>query len=97
MSALKDYLPKRSLAALLITCYLAYYLLLARSGLHTSITSIISASEVQALPRHLLILGLLPIYIACMIFGSALIGVYLGNTVPELINRFTGKAPSEND
>lgn len=88
---LRDNLPFSSVIALTFMCYLAYYLLLANSGMHTSITSIIHTAESTPLHRHLLILAFLPIYIACMIFGSALIGIYLGNTVPSLLSRYSKK------
>ena len=88
---IRNHIPFSALIALMFTCYLAYYLLLGTSHWHTSITSIIDMAQTTALPRHLLILAFLPIYIACMIFGSALIGLYLGNTVPTLINRISRK------
>lgn len=88
---IRNHIPFSALIALMFTCYLAYYLLLSKSHWHTSITSIITMAQSTALPRHLLILAFLPIYIACMIFGSALIGIYLGNTVPALISRISKK------
>lgn len=89
---IRNHMPFSNLLALFVTCYLAYYLLLEKSSWHTTITSVITLAQSAALPRHLLILAFLPIYIACMIFGSALIGIYLGSTVPALINRISKKS-----
>lgn len=88
MKNFRDLLPFGKTMALLLMCYLAYYLLLENTSLHTSISSMIAAAHSSSVPRHLLILAFLPIYIASMIFGSALIGVYLGNTVPKIASRF---------
>ena len=92
----KHYLPFRMLTALFIACYVAYYLLLTKSGLHTSISSIIAQAETTPTNKHLIILALLPVYIGCMIFGSALIGIYLGNTVPQLLMRSSKKSSKSN-
>lgn len=89
---LRDLIPLGNTIALAFMCYFAYYLLLENTSLHTSITSIIAAAHHASVPRHLLILAFLPIYIASMIFGSALIGIYLGNAVPKLANRAAGQS-----
>ena len=73
--------------ALITTCYFAYYLLLRDNYLHSSISSIINYAHHLAIREHLLILGLLPIYIALMIFGSATVGLYLGASVQALLSR----------
>ena len=73
--------------ALLTTCYIAYYLLLTDNSLHSSIASIIDYAHHLSIKEHLIILGLLPIYIAVMIFGSATVGLYLGATVQSLLSR----------
>jgi hypothetical protein len=77
--------------AITITCYIAYYLLLRDNYLHSSISSIITYSHHLAIREHLLILGLLPIYIAFMIFGAATIGLYLGASIQSLLARITKK------
>jgi hypothetical protein len=77
--------------AILVTCYIAYYMLLRDNYLHSSISSIISYSHHLAIREHLLILGLLPIYIAFMIFGAAVIGVYLGASIQTLLSRVSKK------
>ena len=73
-----------TLIAFTVVVYLAYYLLLHDNCLHSSISSIIHYAHHLAIKQHVLILGLLPIYIAAMIFGAALLGVYLG----ERLNLF---------
>lgn len=80
-------LKMSSLTSLVIACYLAYYLLLSDNALHTSISCIMQYARSLALQKHLIVLGLLPIYIASMIFGAAMIGLYLGNSVPSLLTR----------
>jgi O-antigen/teichoic acid export membrane protein len=68
-----------SIIAITAVFYVVYYLLLCDNGLHTSISSIISYSHQLHHKKRLLILGLLPIYIAAMIFGAAILGIYLGS------------------
>ncbi len=62
-----------------------YYILLVNNFL--SISSIIANTHHLAIKKHLLVLGLLPIYIAAMIFGTALLGTYLGSTLQDRIGR----------
>ena len=81
-----------TITAFMITIYMAYYLLLADNFLHCSISSIISYSTHLAIKKHIMIFGLLPIYIATMIFGSALIGAYLGSKLEVLCARCTIKS-----
>jgi uncharacterized membrane protein YfcA len=73
--------------AIITVSYLAYYLLLCKNFLHTSISEIISYSHSLAITKHLLILGLLPVYIAAMVFGTAMLGIYLSSLVQHLILR----------
>ncbi|RDI42411.1 hypothetical protein [Aquicella lusitana] len=68
--------------------YMAYYLLLHDNFLHSSIASIIDSANRLNIKEHLLIVGLLPIYIAMMIFGAALAGVYLGSKLQLLFDRY---------
>ncbi len=74
-----------TIIALITVIYVAYYLLLRENCLHSSISSIIGYSHHVAVKEHLLILGLLPIYIAAMIFGAATLGLYLGNRLESFI------------
>jgi len=74
-----------SITVLAVVACVAYYLLLSDNFLHISIASIIQASHHLAIKPHLLILGLLPVYIAAMIFGAASLGLYLGARIEYLI------------
>lgn len=68
--------------------YLAYYLLLEDNPLHLSIASIINYSHPLAIKKHLLVVGFLPIYISMIIFGAALLGIYLGSALQNLFARY---------
>ena len=67
--------------------YVVYYLLLFDNYLHISISSIISHSHHLQDRKHLLVLGLLPIYIAAMIFGAAMLSIYLGSRLEYFRHR----------
>jgi len=85
---MKDLLPTLSTGTLIsqtITGCLAYYLLLRNNCLHCSISSVIGYAHSLSMQTHFILLGLLPIYIAFVIFGSALLGAYLGNHLEALI------------
>lgn len=71
--------------AIITASVLAYYLLLCENILHTSISEIIDYSDTLEVTQHILILGLLPIYIAAMVFGAAMFGIYLGSMLQQLI------------
>lgn len=74
-----------TLAAMTALFICACYLLLNHS-LSLSIYSIIAASH-TSLAAHLLILGLLPIYIAAVIFGSAMLALYIGPNIQQFLFR----------
>lgn len=65
--------------------YIVYYLLICDNHLHTSIRSIITSSQSLDVKHHLLILGLLPIYIGIMIFGSGLMSLYLAHVYKKYL------------
>lgn len=83
--------------ALLIACYVDYYYLLQDNFF--SISSIITHSHHLTGKKHLLVLGLLPIYIATMVFGAATVGLYFGKIFQNFLNAsikpkaFTDKNP----
>lgn len=77
--------------------YVAYYFLLQDNFLHISISSIIDYSHNLEAKKHLLVLGLLPVYIATMIFGTALFGLYLGSIFQQLLIQKAGLAGSEQE
>jgi hypothetical protein len=72
---------------LTVIVYTVYYLLLHNNFLHTSIASIIDSSHRLKDSWHLLVLGLLPIYIGTMVFGSILLGAYLGSLLQQFLLR----------
>lgn len=72
-----------TVAAMMVLFLCACYLLL-NHRLSSSIYSIISASH-SSLAAHLLVLGLLPIYIAAVIFGSAMLALYIGPNLQQLL------------
>jgi hypothetical protein len=61
----------------LIVFYLGNYLLLEDNFLHLSIASIINFSQRLNEKTHFLILGLLPIYVAAVVFGATVLGYYV--------------------
>lgn len=73
--------------ATLFASYTAYFFLLNDHFLHISIKSIISCAHDLAIKKHLLVLGFLPIYIAAMMFGSILLGIYFGSRLENLLTR----------
>jgi hypothetical protein len=85
---MKDLLPTLSKGALisqLFAGYLAYYLLLHDNCLNCSISNLIHHAHNLSMHAHLMLLGLLPIYIAVVIFGSAMLGAILGRHLDEQI------------
>lgn len=82
---------KRNIIALLMltfVCMGAYYFLLHDTYLELSIASIIAKSNHLELKKHLIVLGILPIYIALIVFGTAVFGVYIGTALQRYIYRF---------
>jgi hypothetical protein len=72
---------------LTVMLYAVYTLLLQDNFLNTSISSIISRSHHLEPRIHLIVLGLLPIYIATVIFGSAMLGMYIGSWITQAMMR----------
>lgn len=73
----------------------AYYLLLYDNPLRVSLSSIIERSQELSVNTHLLVLGLIPIYIAIIIFGAATLGIYLGAILQQvLVKPLKGKGIS---
>lgn len=58
-----------------------YYLLVRDNFLHLSISSIIDYAGHLDIQTHLLVLGVLPIYISMVIFGTTVLGYYVSNKV----------------
>ncbi len=80
----------------LVVFYISYFHLLQDSFLNISIASVITYSHQFEIKQHLLILGLLPVYIAAMIFGAASLGLYLGSLLQQgsvkLLKRYISRA-----
>lgn len=74
--------------AAIIASVIAYYVLLCDNPFHTSIASVINYADAQAMMKHMLILSFLPIYIALIVFGSAIIGLYLGSGLQTFFFKF---------
>jgi len=72
--------------AILIAGSVAYFVLLNDNALHTSISSIIFHTRHLAHRKHLLVLGLLPIYISLIIFGSASLALYANSRLEQLLS-----------
>jgi hypothetical protein len=76
-----------SVVAALVAGVVAYYLLLCHNAFHSSISEIIYYSNGLKLTKHILVLGLLPIYIAAMVFGAVLLGIYLRSLLQNAIHK----------
>lgn len=71
-----------------IVSYLIYYLLLRDSILPFSIGSVVSHIDRWTKHWHVLVVGLMPIYIALMIFGLGILSIYFGSALQRLISYF---------
>ena len=87
MKNLFESLTPSTLISQVMTGYIAYYLLISNNWLHCSIATIIQYAHTLPVNRHLILLGLLPIYIAFVIFGSALLIASLGKWLEGLVMR----------
>lgn len=74
-----------TIAILSAVLFVADFLLLQDNQLHTSIASIIAYSRQFADKQHLIILGLLPIYIATVVFGTTLLTLYLIGRIKSIL------------
>lgn len=79
--------------ALATALYVTYYLLLQDTFLHASISDIINRSHQLKSQKHLLVLGMLPIYIGTMVFGSSVLSIYLGSVIQRFIINKDRKNP----
>ena len=77
----------RSLTTFSMVVYFAYYLLLCDNCFHSSISSIIEFANHLNLKQHLLVLGLLPIYISAMIFGAISLGIFFASRLEYLLQK----------
>lgn len=73
--------------------FVAYYILVCDNALHASVSAIISWSHLLSMEMHLAVLAIIPIYIAIIIFGTALLGIYLGSAIQTCIKVLKAKYP----
>lgn len=67
------------------TGLLAFYLLIADNILHCSISEVITYARSLQMNQHALVLGMLPIYIATVIFGAGILGAIIGKRVEKFV------------
>jgi len=80
-----------TIICVMVAIYIVYYLLLEDNLLHLSISSIIKLDRHLTKHGHFFIIGLLPIYIACMIFGALSIAIYISAFLQRCLKRFFWK------
>lgn len=73
---------------LVVATYVIYYLLLRDSMMPFSIYSVLSSINHWAKDWHVIVIALLPIYLALMIFGTAMLGIYFGSAIQRWIGSF---------
>lgn len=64
---------------LIAVIYITSYILLRDNKIPFSIHSVLSSINHCCRHWHVLSVGLLPIYVGLMVFGSGMVGVYLGS------------------
>lgn len=84
-----------SASALVAVFCVVYYVLFSDNFMHISVGSIIANCHQLSLKKHLVVLGLIPIYIALMIFGAAVLGMYIGTMLQSFLDR-ASKKPIKN-
>jgi len=72
---------------LIFAAYAIYYLLLSDSCHPLSIDSVTSQINDWASHSHIILFGLLPIYLALIIFGIAMVGIYVGSLLQRWLNQ----------
>jgi len=85
MKTLLTVISPGTLISQVFTGLLAFYLLVVDNILHCSISSIITYARSLQVNQHALVLGMLPIYIAAVIFGAAILGAMIGKRLEKLI------------
>lgn len=73
--------------ALSLTIYMVYRLLVKNKMLPFSISSILSSSSHLFNHWHVLAVGLVPVYLGLIIFGTALVSIYCGSAIQSWITR----------
>ena len=73
---------------LVAAVYLMYRVLLHDDILPFAIETVLSSLNHWARHWHILVVGLLPVYVAFMFFGTAIAGIYLGSTLQHFFVKF---------
>lgn len=76
-------LTSLTLLTQIICGYIAYFLLLGDNNVGYSITHYINCAHSLPIKQHLLMMGCLPIYIAAVIFGAAMVGTIIGHWLED--------------
>ncbi len=71
-----------------IAVYCIYYVLVSDKILPFSISSVLTWSNHYAKEWHILTVGLVPIYLALMIFGTSMISLYFGSALQRWLSQF---------
>lgn len=90
---------KISLSTIIALCamsFIAYYILVCDNVFNISVSAIIAWSHQLSMNKHLAVLAIIPIYIAIIIFGAALFGIYLGSMLQGMIKAFKRRALQES-
>ena len=77
-----------AIICLAFASYLLYYILLHDNLLPFSIHSVLLNVNHLAKNWHVIVIGLLPIYLALMVFGTAILGIYFGSALQRWIGSF---------
>lgn len=90
---------KISLSNIIALCamsFIAYYILVCDNVFNSSVSAIIAWSHQLSMNKHLAVLALIPIYIAVIIFGTALLSIYLGSVLQNTFKALRRRAPQES-
>jgi hypothetical protein len=68
--------------------YILYYLLLEDKPFPFSITSVLGGVNHWLRHWHVLVVGLLPVYLALMVFGTSMMGLYVGGALQRWLTHF---------
>lgn len=75
----------------MLAVYSISFLMVREKIFPLSINSMMSSLNHLVRHWHVLVVGLLPVYVALMIFGTAVIGVYLGGALHRWFENFFKK------
>jgi len=84
------------LICLIVTVFLIYLLLIKDKLLSLSISSISVLTSHMTKHWHVLAVGLIPVYLALIIFGAAIVSLYLGSNLQRWIKKLSHKKTKNN-